>query len=180
VIAAQALEFLQTLGENYLRVAKRVDFERIPSDLRDEHARRKTPARPLIQAAWFARQGFIISAWSLWEYYARNLCSRLSAKVPKGGGSCVDQIGRMLAGNSVPFPRADWFAGANALRNIIAHYGGLVDERKAGEYFAAARRVAFPLLELYADKYLLLQHEHVSAFRWEIEDFIDQTAAAVA
>jgi hypothetical protein len=172
--SAQALQFLGILWSNYHRLAKQVDLDLMPPDARDVHIENQSAMGPFIRAAWFGRQGYIISAWSLWEYYSRAFCLRLPVKAYDGAGSCVDKVGRALQPNSIFFPQQDWFTGANALRNIIAHYSGLVVGSRARNLFAAAKTVAFPHLELCPDNYVQLQPETASGLQWEIEEFIRQ------
>src|SRR5437660_9213511 len=97
----QALEFLETLWANYHRLAEQVDLELMSSDRRDLLIEQNPPARPFLQAAWFGRQGYIISAWSLWEYYSRVFCDGLpNTVVRKPRESCVDWVERSLAANN--------------------------------------------------------------------------------
>jgi hypothetical protein len=160
----QALEFLGTLRTNYHLLAGRVDPELMSSEDQERLVVQNPPSRPYLQATWFGRQGFIIAAWSLWDCYSSDLCERLTGRAPHGKGSCVDRVERSLASVNIPFERKDWFSGANALRNIIAHYSCHVVTDNARNFLADARRVAFPQLELFADNYLALQTEHVSSF----------------
>jgi transcriptional regulator with XRE-family HTH domain len=177
----QAHEYLETLWANFHRVAEQVDLELMSPDRRDMLIKQNPPARPFLQAAWFGRQGFIISAWSLWEYYSRVLCEGLTHKMQKKPReSSVLWVGRSLVANSISFPRQDWFSGANALRNLIAHYSGIVIESGARRHFEKAKMDAFPELELYADNFVMIQSEDVSAFYSEIGEFIREMAATAA
>jgi hypothetical protein len=171
-----ALKCLETLRDNFNRLAKQVDLGVMPPEVTDALPR-DASAGPFLRAAWFARQGFYLSVWSLWEYYARVHCERLKSarglpSVSSGDGSCVKKVGRALRTCSVAFPQEDWFEGANALRNLFAHYGGLVAEPKAGEFLAKAKEVAFPGLALFADGYVAIENCHVSSLQWEVGEFI--------
>jgi len=134
--------------------------------------------RPLIRAGWFGRLGYIISAWSLWEACSRAFCAQLPHKAYEGDGSCVDKVERALGANNIPFTRKDWFAGANALRNLLAHYNGVVVEARARSLFDRARIVAFTDLGLYRDHYVCLWADTASAIQWEVGEFIREMAAA--
>jgi hypothetical protein len=177
--AAQALQFLDTLRTNYQRLAQEVDIELMPRQRFDQLIEGNAPYEPFMQAAQFGRQGAIVSAWSLWEYYSRALCERLPTSVRRERrDSCVTWVGRSLTANGISFPtegNQDWFSGANALRNIIAHASGRVADSRARNQLLAARNV-FPDLELFTDNYVAIRTEHVSTFHWKIEEFIRQTA----
>ncbi len=171
----QALEFLEFLRSNYHRVAREVDVQLMSPDLLDSHIKHNTPARPLMAAAWFARQGYFISTWSLWEYYSRCFCEGLSIKVQKGRNeSHVRWVGRSLAANNIRFPREDWFAGASALRNLIAHYSCSLAEPRAQRLMEDAKG-AFPKLECYADNYAAIEGDHVNELAFEIGEFVRNT-----
>jgi DNA-binding XRE family transcriptional regulator len=173
---AQALEFLGILWENYHRLAQQVDLYLMPPAVFDAHVEQKVLVRPLRIASWFARQGYFISAWSLWEYYSRVFCERLPNTVPRNRHeSCVDWVGRWLAANNIPFPRQKWFSGANALRNLIAHYSGRVTHPRALTLMNNAK-AAFPKLESYADDYVVIESEHASELQFEIDEFIRNVA----
>jgi hypothetical protein len=174
--AQQAKAFLEVLRANYYRVAADVDLALMPHMRLEQLVKEKAPAKPFFEAAWFARQGAIVSAWSLWDCYSRLLCERLPVSDHGQSGSCVAKVGRSLAANGIPFPRQDWFDGANALRNIIAHYSCRVVEAKALEYMEKAKLVAFPELSAAPNGYINIEREHVSEYFWEIKEFIRGTA----
>ena len=177
--AELALQFLDILKTNYLRLAREVDLVLMPSERRDRLIERNASYGPFLQATQFGRQGAIISVWSLWEHYSRLFCEGLPTSLRKEGrDSCVTWVGRCLAANGISFPdegNQDWFSGANALRNMIAHYSGRVVESRARNLLETAKR-AFPSIELFADDYVAIQPQHVSAFYWNIGEFIRQTA----
>jgi hypothetical protein len=175
--AQQAEAFLRVLRANYYRVAEEVDLELMPHDRRRHLVNDSAPAKPFFEAAWFARQGAIISAWSLWDCYSRLLCVGLPVPDPGKGGSCVAKLGRSLAANGIPFPQQDWFDGANALRNIIAHYSCRVVEAKASEFMKKAKLVAFPELSAAPSGYVNIESVHVSEYFWKIKEFIRGTAS---
>jgi transcriptional regulator with XRE-family HTH domain len=176
--AETALKSLEVLWGNFRRLAEQVDLEVMSADRRNQLEDQNPPLGPFLRAAWFARQGFIISAWSLWEYFSRMLCEgqpSLVAKKPRE--SCVEWVAKSFTANQIPFPRHDWFSSANALRNLIAHYGGRVTEPGALRYFEKAKKVAdFHNLELFRDAHVNIQVEHVSAFQWEIGEFFRDLA----
>jgi transcriptional regulator with XRE-family HTH domain len=170
--AAQALEFLGFLWANCHRVARQVDFELMPCDLQDMHVRNRSADRPFRILSWLARQEYFVAAWSLWEYYSRVFCERLPNKVGRRRReSFVAWIGRSLVANNIPFPRQDWFSGANALRNLIAHYGGRVTEPKARALMESAK-TAFPGLESYSDDYVAIENDYASEVQCEVEEFL--------
>jgi hypothetical protein len=174
--ANQALQFLETLRSNYLRLAQQVDIELMSRQRFDMLIEQNAPYEPLLQGAQFGRQGAIIAAWSLWEYYSRVFCEGLPAKNHrKGDDSCVDWVGKCLDANNLLFPNQDWFLGANALRNLIAHYSGSVTEGRAQTLFEKAR-IFFPELELFRDDYVAILSEHVSSFYWNIKEFVRGSA----
>jgi transcriptional regulator with XRE-family HTH domain len=171
--SAQALQFLDTLWANFRRVGASVDIEQMSHDRREFLIKQNPPARPFIQAAWFSRQGYIISAWSLWEYYSRVFCDGLPKIVARDRHqSCVDWVERSLSANSIPFPRRHWFSGGNALRNLIAHYSGRAIDSAGQRHYRNAKKFAFPDLDLFADNYVNIQKDHVSLIHWEIGEFI--------
>ena len=175
----QALDFLGFLRGNYHRVATQVDVQLMPPELLDEHIKRNSPARPLMAATWFARQGYFISTWSLWEYYSRGFCERLSVKLRKERNeSHVRWLARSLAQNNIPFQRHDWFSGAGALRNLIAHYSCSLAEPRAEKLMEAAR-AAFPKLDRYADNYAIIELDHVNELAFEVEEFVRDTVQAL-
>jgi hypothetical protein len=176
--AAQALEFLEFQRRNYHLVATQVDLQLMPPELLDKHIKHKTPARPLMAAAWFARQGYFISTWSLWEYCSRRFCDGLSTKVQKQRNeSHVRWVGRALSHNNMPFPKQEWFRGANALRNLIAHYSCSLAEPRAQRLMDDAK-AAFPKLERYADNYVIIELDHVNELAFEVEEFVRDTSEA--
>jgi transcriptional regulator with XRE-family HTH domain len=175
---AIALKFLEALFGNFRRLAEQVDLELMSCDRLDQLAKQNPPIGPFIRAAWFARQGFIISAWSLWEYFSRVFCEGLPNTVARSPReSCVAWVARSLAANGIAFPAYDWFAAANALRNLIAHFGARVVEPGARRYFEKAKEVAdFKNLNLFPDSYVSIEREHVTAFQWEIGEFLRDMA----
>jgi len=137
---------------------------------------RNSPRRPFRIATWLARQGFFIAAWSLWEFYSRNLCEYLPNKETKGNHeSTVDWVGRSLKANSIAFSNQTSFGGANCLRNLIAHGGCRVDTPRVNALLKRARD-AFPNITIWPDRYIDLTHEHVAKLQLNIEEFIDETA----
>jgi hypothetical protein len=175
----EALEFLEVLWENYHRVAQQVDSELMPPEVLDAHVKQGTLTRPFRIRSWLCRQGYIISAWSLWEYYSRIFCEGLPTRVGNKTRqeSCVDWVARSLAANQISFRSRSWFAGANALRNLIAHHSGRAVGPKAKGLLAQAK-TAFPDLAIHLDDYLILESEYASAVQFEINDFILHNAHA--
>ena len=81
-----------------LRLAERIDPGRMPPRALDELIRRNPPIGPIATATWFGRQGAIISAWSLWEFYSESLCLSLSNQIKRNRkDSHVTWIGQALA-----------------------------------------------------------------------------------
>jgi hypothetical protein len=176
ISADQAREMLHFLTLNHQIVSRNVDLEMMPDKLEDLAAQ-NAPVRPFWIATSLARQGFFISAWSLWEFYSHGFCESLPVK-PNGPGNCVERVRLSLEANGRRFPDHSWFAGAYALRNLITHHFGRVAAARAQEHFARACG-AFPDLRLYeVDRcqYVLLEHTHIAELHVRIEDFLDDTA----
>lgn len=174
--AKTAHETLESLWNNYLVLCEKVDLDSMPPEALDICIENKSPQRPFRIAAWLARQGDFISAWSLWEYYSRSLCQFLSHKEKKlDNESTVEWVARSLAANSKAFTEESWFASANCVRNLIAHSGGRVDGPK-GQTLLERSQTAFPKIAAWQDGYLALEHEHVADLHTKIEDYIRQTA----
>ncbi|MBC7820934.1 MAG: hypothetical protein IAG10_28960 [Planctomycetaceae bacterium] len=169
---ATALETLKFLRNNYLELIEKVDLESMSAETFDFHVKQNSPVRPFRIAAWLARQGQLISIWSLWEYYARSLCQSLPNKETKASNeSTVAWVGRSLTANKIAFRDQAWFENANSLRNLIAHNGTRADSPKSNTLLAKAR-AAFPEIEAWQDGYICLEHEHVAELHWRVEEFI--------
>ena len=174
--ARTAKETLELLWHNYQALAEEIDFEAMDPERVAKHRDLKPPVRPFRIAAWLGMQAFLVSAWSLWEYYSRSLCNSLDTKTKKDNGdSHVDWVRKSLAANNVEFPRNEWFASANCLRILIAHYGGRAVEPRSRKLLERSH-TAFPDLETYTDGYLALTHCHVCNLELKIEEFIEETA----
>ncbi len=174
--ASTALETLDFLWNNYLTLAEQVDLDSMSPETLDVHVEHNAPVLPCRIAAWLARHGYFIAAWSLWEYYARGLCQRLPIKEQKAPNeSTVAWVGRSLATNAVAFPQIDWFISANGLRNLIAHSGVRVDGPRAQNLFDGSR-TAFPDIETLHDGYVAITHCHVAELQLKVEEFIRDTA----
>jgi hypothetical protein len=170
-----ALETLQLLWRNYCTLSEKVDLEMMTPETLE--VQRKSLVRPLRIAAWLARQGFFISAWSLWEFYSLILCKSLSKVVERGRESFVNWVGESLAANKIEFLEQEWFSSASSLRNLIAHNGARVDGPRAEKLMQRSKTV-FADLEIYPDLYIDIQNEHVAELMLKIEDFIRGTCRA--
>lgn len=174
--AMAAIETLEIYWSNYLTLCERVDLESMPHEAIEIHVKNNSPVRPFRIAAWLARYGYFIGAWSLWEYYSANLCQSLLCNKGKSfKESTVEWINRSLAANTKSFADYTWFASANCVRNLIAHSGGRVDGPK-GRNLLNRSRTAFPDVKTWKDGYLALEHEHIAELHIKIEDFIRETA----
>lgn len=170
-----ANETLDFLWNNYLTLCEQVDLDSMSPETLDVHIQQKSPVRQFRIAAWLARQGYFIAAWSLWEYYSRALCQRLPNKEQRARHqSTVDWVARSLTANNVAFTERTWFISANSLRNLIAHSGGRADGSRAKALLERSR-LAFPALDTWQDGYLDLTHDHVAELQCKIEDFIRET-----
>lgn len=172
-----ALETLTLLWNNYVDLAERHDVEWMSSEDVERHVSNATPLRPLRISSWLARQGFIISAWSLGEFYALERCVAFGVMpLKKRNESTVTWIGRRLKEVWPLAPDLDlaWFEFAGALRNLIAHSGGRVESPR-GRALLGRSQEAFPGIRLLEDKYVALEHEHVAVVKWKIETFIRRT-----
>ena len=150
----------------------------MPPDVLDAQIRQNAPVRPFRIATWLARYGFFISAWSLWEYYARSVCEGLPIKQKqKNGESMVNWVGRSLVANNSSFTAQTWFASANSLRNLVAHYGGRIDRPRA-EKMLQQSQAAFPGIEPWQDGYIDIRDADISELEVKIEEFIEETTIA--
>ena len=174
--AKNAYETIELLWNNYRELCKKVDLDSMSDETFNVHRENKSPVRSFRIATWLARQGYFISAWSLWEYYSRNLCQSLPDKIKKRGDeSNVEWIARSLIANKKTFKDHKWFSSANCVRNIIAHSGGRVDGAKAQAVLKRSR-TAFADIETLPDGYLFFTHAHVAELHCRIEDYIRETA----
>ena len=174
--ASTAHETLELLWNNYLTLCEQVDLDSMPPDTLAVHVKQNSPERPFRIAAWLARQGYFIAAWSLWEYYARGLCQSLQNKEKRGDNeSTIEWVGRSLAANSVAFIDKEWFVSAICLRNLIAHSGARADGSRA-EKLLDRSRTAFPDIQTWQDGYVHITHSDVADLQIKIEDFIHHTA----
>ena len=173
---ATALETHELLWNNYFTLVGEVDREAISREQLDVLEKLGTTTRELDLMEWLARQGYFISTWALWEYYARGFCKRLALKVDQEDKeSTVRWIERWLAKNGVEFREADWFSGANNIRNLIVHSGLRVWDRRSRSQFRRAKDV-LPDLLLTKDDYVLLDHEHVCLLYDRSKDFLERTS----
>ena len=171
--AGQALWFLDILRGNYLDLARQKDPEFMPLEVLEPYERHGSFPSSLLTAAWFGRQGGIVSVWSLWEVYSTTICTPLPNQVKrKRGESHVEWVGRTLTANSWQFACQDWFEGGNALRNLITHHHCRVRGQRATDLMAEARRHAFPQLTAAPNDYVNLESDHVSEYFWKIAEFI--------
>jgi hypothetical protein len=176
--ASTARETLNFLWANYVKLGEQVDPGLMPPDILESHVQQNAPLRPFRIATWLTRLGFFISAWSLWEYYARSMCEGLPSKVKKmKRESTVNWVARSLAANNITFTDQDWFSSANSLRNLIAHNGGRIDNSRAKAMLAQSR-VAFPEIEPWRDGYVNITDTDISELQVKIEEFIDEIAVA--
>jgi hypothetical protein len=175
ITVAFAREVIQFLWQNRHILSQHVDLHAMPPERLDALVEKKALVRPFRVATALARQGYFISAWSLWEFYARSLCEGLPVRVPPmPHQSTVAWVNRSLVANGRTFRDFDWFLGANGLRNLLTHYCGLAVGARAERHLAQARRV-FPNLELFQDRYVCLEHEHVAELQVRIEEFLNVT-----
>lgn len=170
---SNAIESLEMIWDNFLTVCRCVDLDTFSPKQLDEHA--QSPIRPFRIATFLARQGVFIATWNLWEYYSRSLCKGLPNQETKASHeSTVDWVGRSLDSNGKSFSQRVWFADANSLRNLIAHNGARVNERKSEQMHGRAVK-AFSDLEILPDGYLLIEHEHVAELAHQVEMFVRET-----
>ena len=169
-------ETLQLLWNNHHILIDQVDLE-VMSQRRLETLTRYGARTRLFQvSAWLARQGFFLTAWSLWEFYSHGICESLTNPVARAPhDSCVEWVRKSLAANGEEFPEYDWFVGANSMRNLLAHCCGRVVGREPERLLAKAR-TAFPNLTIVQGHYISLDHPDVADLQEKIEDFIDATA----
>jgi hypothetical protein len=169
-------ETLEHVWNNYQILGGHVDLQRMPPDRLDALVEQRAAARPFRLAAWVATQGFFVSAWAIWEYHSRVLCEGLPNKVTDRGKSHVQWVAEMLEANGGVFAESAWFAGANALRNLIAHHAARAVGERAGALLDQARR-AFSRLELDPQGYVLIDSEHAAELMWKIGEFIRHPSA---
>lgn len=174
--ATTARETLDFLWDNYLTLAGQVDLDAMQPDVLDLHIQQNSPEHPLKIAAWLARLGYFISAWSLWEYYSRCVCKDLPRQEQKASNeSMVEWVARSLSVNAKTFRDHKWFASANHVRNLIAHSGARVDNDKA-KFRLQQARTAFSDIETSRDGYLDLTHCQVADLQHKIKNFIRERA----
>ncbi len=170
-------ETLEFLWNNHHVMNQHFDLELMPQERLEVLCRERALTRPFRVSLWLARQGFFLSAWSLWEFYCHGLCERLPHPLKKAHHeSCVGWARRVLAAHGQGFPDYDWFEGANSLRNLLAHNCGRAVGTKGKKWLAEARK-SFPDLELFRDNYVFLDHPHSAELHLKIQDFIDATAS---
>src|SRR5262249_3907107 len=139
-------------------------------------AKEGAKAEPYRLSAWLATQGFFIAAWSIWEYHSRILCQGLPRRVSERNKSHVQWVVETFQANNRNFAERDWFAAANALRNLIPHCTARAIEDRAQNLLQTARGV-LPDLHPDPEGYVLLNHDHAAALKWKIGEFIrDPTA----
>lgn len=174
--AKRARETIELLWHNYQTVAEDVDLEAMNPENVAKYVARKSPVRPFRIAAWLGRQAFFVAAWSLWEYYTRELCDRLLMKTKRANDdSHVDWVRKSMTVNDLVFTNYEWFGSANCLRILFAHYGGRAAEPRARNLLECSRK-AFPSIETYTDDYVAIDHCHVADLELKIEEFIEDTA----
>lgn len=173
-----AKETLDFLWANYVKLGEQVDPGLMPPDILESHVRQNAPLRPFRIATWLTRLGFFISAWSLWEYYARSMCEGLPNRLKKlNRESTVNWVARSLAANNIAFTDQAWFSSANCLRNLIAHNGARIDSPKAKATLEQSR-AAFPDIEHWQDGYVDIRDSDISELQIRIEEFIEEMATA--
>jgi hypothetical protein len=168
-----SLETLEHVWSNYHILGEHVDLQRMPPDRLDALIEQRAAARPFQLAAWVATQGFFVSAWAIWEYHSRLLCQGLPNRLPDRGRSHVQWVAETLGMNGRLFAESTWFAGANALRNLIAHHGARAVGERAEALLVQARS-AFARLEVDPEGYMLIDSEHAAELKWKIAEFIRQ------
>lgn len=176
---ATARETLEFLWNNYLILAEQVDLDTMLPETLSALVKDKARERPFRIRAWLVRQGFFVTEWALWEYYARNLCLNLpNKKRKKRNESTVNWVARSLNANNMKFVDQDWFSSANSLRNLIAHFGARTDCSRSNQLLMRSR-TAFPDIETWKDGYVAITHDHLAELQLNIEDFINCTALPI-
>lgn len=171
-----AHETLELMWDNYSALSAQVDIEAMDLQVFEKHIEQKALARPFRIAAWLTRQGHFIAVWSLWEFYATNLCESLGGKLKKQASeSNVICIRRTLEHYGLAFDDFIWFDSANYLRNLITHNGARVHTSNPAPALAKLR-VAFPNIDIWPDGYVALEHEHVAELHCNVETFIESTS----
>jgi hypothetical protein len=177
ISAEFARELVRFLWSNQHVLAEQVDPESMPLDKLDVLVKQNVLVRPFRIATSLARQGYFVSAWSLFEFYAHGLCACLSVRVKRRSNELsVDWVNRSFLANGKEFRDYGWFAAANCLRNLIAHCCGRVINPRGEGNFKRAQQ-AFPDLQLYKDDFILFKHEHIAELQVKIEDFIEDTSS---
>jgi hypothetical protein len=169
--ARESLEFLRF---NHFKLFEQIDPEMMPEATLRRQINQGAKVRPFRIATWSARQGFFISAWSLWEHTANKICDRLQLKERKQSNeSAVGWIGRSLVANSRTFRDRTWFESANGLRNLLAHHGSRVIGDRSESLFTRCQ-AAFPGIETWKDGYVNILHDHLAELTVKIEDFLEE------
>jgi len=176
ISAKLAKDMLDFLWNNHHILSEHVNLEMMPPDRLDALVAQKVLVRPFRISTSLANQGYFVSAWSLWEFYSNGLCDSLPIQLARSKKeSCVEWVKRSLEANGKEFDDHGWFAGANALRNLIAHYCGRAVGVRAERLLAQARTV-FPDLQLYQDGFVLVDHPHIAELQFRVENFIEDIA----
>ncbi|MBL8828308.1 MAG: hypothetical protein JNM18_15105 [Planctomycetaceae bacterium] len=174
--AQLAHDTLNLLWNNYLTLAETVDPELMPDEKLEQLVKMNAKWRPFRISAWLCQQSYFLSAWTLFEYYARTLCDRLEKQTSKTRmESTIAWIGRSMELNRLKFENQEWFESANSLRNLIVHSGTHVTSPRSKGLLDKAK-VAFPEIEIWPDGYVRLESDQLSDLRIKIADFIDSTA----
>jgi len=177
--AKTAHESLKFLWNNYVTLSEKVDLNFIPLDNLEELISEGASERPFRIAPWISRQGYYISAWSLWEYYARSLCNSMPERSAKDRSeSTVGWVGRSLTLNNIVFEDLAWFECGNSLRNLIAHYGARATEPRSKSLLESCKSI-FPDIDVWKDGYVNISHSEVADLQVKIEEFIIHTAKHV-
>jgi len=159
---------LTLLWRNYQRLDKEIRGEpKEPYDLND------LPTNNMEQrvSLWLCRQGFILSAWNLWEQYARDLIEGLSNEV-KRDKSFPIWVADSFNANSKSFPKSDWFRDANGLRNLLVHFGARFDSDPNSQRYWTQTQAAFPGIEHSSENYVIIQHDHTALVMANIDEFL--------
>lgn len=107
-------EMLEFLRLNHHKLSEQVDLESMSEKTLQQHIDRSAKVRPFRILTWTARQGFFISAWSLWEYTANQLCEQFPVQTKKQSSELtIAWIGRTTAANGRTFRDQTWFESAN-------------------------------------------------------------------
>jgi hypothetical protein len=171
---ALALDTFNIVWKNYLTLLEAVEWEP-PQNPAPGATISARELRNAYLAEWLCVQGCFVSIWNLWEYYAKQVCERLTTPINRNGNESFPQyVQRALVANGQAFADADWFKDANAFRNLIVHFYARVGADARSQDLWARTQVVFPSAKQQADNYVWFDNDVVAELATKVETFIEE------